>query len=209
MIAPFLAVGLFAAPLESAPAPFRVDLESGFQSNTGRMRSGWFDLGARFEWNERWLMDLGWSRPLGYDPPKLFMVWGDRPEPSRYALRLALGAKSRGRFGWLAAGGGWGVARLDTLGTYDDPRPILVEDADGPKVKTYPAPFSDVGGGAAVPATSGWVWNNRVFRSSPYTMVELGLGTGRFVLGARAEYRLGWGVGGFLQFRFGAPGEGA
>jgi hypothetical protein len=207
LIASLFAALLFAAPSDSSPSPLGIDFEAGYQVNRGTMRSGWYDLGARVEWDERWMMDAAWSRPSGQSDPELHMVWGKQPEPSRYALRFSLGAKSHWGPVWLAAAGGWAFGRMDTLGTYADPRMILVDDAGGPHEKTEPSTsFNDFGGGGDVPVRQSWVWNNRVYRSAPYAMAEAGIGKGWLALGCRTEYRFGWGIGWFFQIRFRSSG---
>ena len=203
MIATLFAAILFAAPSDSSPSPFGIDFETGYQACGGRNLSGWYQIGSRLEWRELLLVDVAWSRPSGYKDPNLGMAWGKQPESSRYGMRFCMGVRSHGAPAWFAAGAGWAFARLDTLETSADSRMILVEDASGTHVKTGPS--GSIYGGA-VPVYQSWVWNNRVYRSAPYAMAEAGIGREWFALGVRSEYRLGWGIGGFVQIRFRSSG---
>lgn len=165
-----------------------IDLDGGVYV-LGYGHTNWLEARVRLEWRQLVFADLGASMLSGpgviADPR---MVSGMEPVPERHGRIVCAGLKMDWGLAWIAAGAGWAYARLDTQGVFSDPRRRLIDDGSGSRVRIEQGEVN-------------WIWTDRRSRSAPYAMSELGVGWDWIACGLRAEYRFGFGLGGFLQYR--------
>lgn len=161
----------------------------------------WMEMGLQLEILDAAVLRYSIATPLSIVDEmrgKQMAQGYDAPDLVREMHTICAATQWRWGTRWVDVGAGWSWARFDTLLSYEDPRDVYVENQDGLQIST-----TDRGGWFGPSADHvNWLWKQRIARTSPCLMAEVGGGWEHLSFGLRAEYRFSPNIGLLVRFRF-------